>query len=139
LGYYNRGIIEKRLFGTNEKVGSPHYLLRWTSTQSIKQYFNHLFFFRLFPVLFQVYFVWLTGCAVAFVLIVTFTVITVCRVHMWRSAIPNAYSAYRSDTRVCSDPDSYLVTSQLTTSFEEHVKVLHKYHGKLVKVWRDVD
>ncbi|XP_045023362.1 uncharacterized protein LOC123467553 [Daphnia magna] len=51
------------------------------------------------------------GCAVAFVLIVTFTVITVCRVHMRRSALPNAYAAYRSDTRVWSDLDSYLATS----------------------------
>ena len=52
-----------------------------------------------------------TGCAVAFVLIVTFTVIAVCRVHMRRSALANAYAAYRSDTRVWSDLDSYLASN----------------------------
>ncbi|EFX90041.1 hypothetical protein DAPPUDRAFT_300095 [Daphnia pulex] len=35
-----------RLSGTNDKAGSPHYLLRWTSPQSIKQYFNHLTQFK---------------------------------------------------------------------------------------------
>ena len=51
------------------------------------------------------------GCAVAFVLIVTFTVIAVCRVHMRRSALANAYAAYRTDARVWSDLDSYLASS----------------------------
>lgn len=51
------------------------------------------------------------GCAVAFVLIVTFTVIAVCRVHTRRSALANAYAAYRSDARVWSDLDSYLASS----------------------------
>ncbi|XP_057364725.1 delta-1-pyrroline-5-carboxylate dehydrogenase, mitochondrial-like [Daphnia carinata] len=35
-----------RLSGTNDKAGSPHYLLRWTSPQAIKQSFNHLTQFR---------------------------------------------------------------------------------------------
>lgn len=28
-----------RLSGTNDKAGGPHYLLRWTSTQTIKESF----------------------------------------------------------------------------------------------------
>jgi len=51
------------------------------------------------------------GCAVAFVLIVTFTIIAVCRVHVRRSALANAYAAYRSDARVWSDLDSYLASN----------------------------
>lgn len=53
----------------------------------------------------------LAGCAVAFVLIVTCTVIAICRVHVRRSALANAYAAYRSDARVWSDLDSYLSAS----------------------------
>jgi len=45
------------------------------------------------------------------VLIVTFTVIAVCRVHMRRSALANAYAAYRTDARVWSDLDSYIASS----------------------------
>lgn len=41
----------------------------------------------------------------------TFTVIAVCRVHTRRSALANAYAAYRSDARVWSDLDSYLASS----------------------------
>ena len=51
------------------------------------------------------------GCAVAFVLIVTFTIIAVCRVHVRRSTLASAYAAYRSDARVWSDLDSYLAAS----------------------------
>ena len=47
----------------------------------------------------------------ALVLIVTLTVIAVCRVHMRRSALGNVYAAYRSDRRVWSDLDSYLATN----------------------------
>lgn len=31
-----------RLSGTNDKAGGPHYLLRWTSPQTIKQTFAKL-------------------------------------------------------------------------------------------------
>ena len=51
------------------------------------------------------------GCAVAFIIILSFTIIAVCRVHVRRSALTNAYAAYRSDPRGWSDLDSYLTAS----------------------------
>ena len=51
------------------------------------------------------------GCAVAFVIILSFTIIAVCRVHVRRSALTNAYAAYRSDPRIWSDLDTYLASN----------------------------